>query len=101
MVSIKGLPPSSIPNYRRVGKAKNNNQVQKSQGKTAVGQPTKVANAVSHSIRDINESDLHRARIQYDLPEGRGRKAMQEYMDVMNQARREELSQMLGVDIYI
>ncbi|MDR9827384.1 chromosome partitioning protein ParA [Vibrio sp. FNV 38] len=101
MVSIGGLPSSSIPNNRRINKVKNNQQVQKSQDKKTVGQPSKVANAVSHSIRDVSESDLHRAQIQYDLPEGKGRKAMQEYMDVMNHARREELSQMLGVDLYI
>ncbi|NCO47198.1 MAG: chromosome partitioning protein ParA, partial [Vibrio sp.] len=35
------------------------------------------------------------------LPEGRSRKAMEEYMDVMNQAKKEELAQLLGVDIYI
>ncbi|EEY44479.1 hypothetical protein VMA_002545 [Vibrio mimicus VM223] len=39
--------------------------------------------------------------MQYDLPEGRARKAMEEYLDVMNQARKEELAQLLGVDIYI
>ncbi|MGL6257848.1 chromosome partitioning protein ParA [Vibrio sp. WXL103] len=101
MVSIGGLPVQSIPNRNKVDKAKNKQQVQKSQDKAAVGQPSKVANAVSHSIRHLNESDLNRAHIQYDLPQGRGRKAMEEYMDVMNQARKEELSNLLGVDIYI
>ncbi|MFA0423475.1 chromosome partitioning protein ParA, partial [Vibrio sp. 10N.222.54.A1] len=32
---------------------------------------------------------------------GRGRKAMEEYMDVMNQAKKEELAKLIGVDIYI
>ncbi|GAK87694.1 UPF0325 protein YaeH [Vibrio ponticus] len=59
------------------------------------------ANAVAHTIRHVQESDIHKAQIQYDLPEGRSRKAMEEYMRVMNQAKRDELIQMLGVDIYI
>lgn len=56
---------------------------------------------MAHSIRHVNESDIHKAQVQYDLPEGQGRKAMEEYMNVMNQSKRDELSQLLGVDIYI
>lgn len=100
MVSINGLPPS-VPGPNRANKTNKKNEVKKSADKTAVGQPTKVANAVAHSIRHVNESDIHKAQVQYDLPEGRGRKAMEEYMGVMNQAKRDELSQLLGVDIYI
>lgn len=100
MVSINGLPPS-IPGPNRANKANKKNEANKSQNKSPVSQPSKVANAVAHSIRHVNESDLHQAQVQYDLPEGRGRKAMQEYMNVLNQTKREELSQMLGVDIYI
>ncbi|MDW2167201.1 chromosome partitioning protein ParA, partial [Vibrio sp. 2099] len=43
----------------------------------------------------------HRAQVQYDLPEGNARKAMEQYMDVMNRAKKEELAQLLGVDIYV
>ncbi|AIW14585.1 chromosome partitioning protein ParA [Vibrio europaeus] len=100
MVSINGLPPS-VPGPNRANKANKKNEVKKSGDKAAVSQPTKVANAVAHSIRHVNESEIHKAQVQYDLPEGRSRKAMEEYMDVMNQAKREELSQLLGVDIYI
>lgn len=100
MVSINGLPPS-VPGPNRTNKAGKKNEVKKSEAKTSVGQPTKVANAVAHSIRYVNESDIHKAQVQYDLPEGRGRQAMQEYMNVMTQAKRDELSQMIGVDIYI
>ncbi|MGD8108975.1 chromosome partitioning protein ParA [Vibrio sp. TRT 21S02] len=101
MVSINGLPPSQVPGSNRTNKTNKKNEVKKSQAQSQVGQPTKVANAVAHSIRQVKESDIHRAQIQYDLPEGQGRKAMEEYMNVMNQAKREELSQLLGVDIYI
>jgi hypothetical protein len=100
MVSINGLPPS-VPGPNRANRTNKKNEVKKSSDKTPVSQPSKVANAVAHSIRHVNESDLHKAQVQYDLPEGRGRKAMEEYMSVMTQAKRDELSQMLGVDIYI
>ncbi|MCZ4293766.1 chromosome partitioning protein ParA [Vibrio sinaloensis] len=100
MVSINGLPPS-VPGPNRANKANKKNEVKKSSDKTPVSQPSKVANAVAHSIRHVSDSELHKAQVQYDLPEGRGRKAMEEYMNVMTQAKRDELSQMLGVDIYI
>ncbi|MGD8231153.1 chromosome partitioning protein ParA [Vibrio sp. TRT 1302] len=100
MVSINGLPPS-VPGPNRANKTNKKNEVKKSSDKTPVSQPSKVANAVAHSIRHVSESELHKAQVQYDLPEGRGRKAMEEYMNVMTQAKRDELSQMLGVDIYI
>lgn len=100
MVSINGLPPS-IPGPNRANKAGKKNEVKKTDPQSSVAQPSKVANAVAHTIRHVNESDIHKAQVQYDLPEGRGRKAMEEYMNVMNQAKRDELSMMLGVDIYI
>ncbi|MFA0470684.1 chromosome partitioning protein ParA [Vibrio sp. 10N.222.51.E8] len=101
MVSINNLPPSSIGSTSKPNRIKKKEQAKKSDASTSVGQPTKVANAVSHSIRQVKESELHKAQIQYDLPEGRGRKAMEEYMDVMNQAKKEELAKLIGVDIYI
>ncbi|MGF1752051.1 chromosome partitioning protein ParA [Vibrio makurazakiensis] len=100
MVSINGLPPS-IGNTQKTNRTNKKNEVKKGDAKHSVGQPTKVANAVSHSIRHVQESDIHKAQIQYDLPEGRGRRALEEYMDVMNQSKKEELAKLLGVDIYI
>ncbi len=101
MASINGLPPSLIPGANRTSKTSKKNQVKKSQTQQPVGQPSKVANAVAHSIKQVDESQIHRAQVQYDLPEGNGRKAMEQYMDVMNRARKEELAQLLGVDIYV
>ncbi|EID0059826.1 chromosome partitioning protein ParA [Vibrio vulnificus] len=101
MASINGLPPAIIPGTQRTNKSSNKRKVAKNQQQQAVGQTSKVANAVAHSIQNVKESDIHKAQIQYDLPEGHARRAMQEYMDVMNQAKREELDQLLGVDIYI
>lgn len=98
MVSINGLPPS-LPGPNKANKTGKKHEVNKD--KNPVGQPTKVANAVAHTIRHVSESEVHKAQIQYDLPEGRSRKAMEEYMNVLHQAKRDELSQMLGVDIYI
>ncbi len=100
MVSINGLPPS-VTGPNRANKTNKKKDVNKTEQNASVGQPSKVANAVAHTIRHVNESDIHKAQIQYDLPEGKGRKAMEEYMDVMNQSKRDELSMMLGVDIYI
>ncbi|WP_117233365.1 chromosome partitioning protein ParA [Vibrio maerlii] len=101
MVSINGLPPARIPSTSSSQKARKNSKVNQSKEMREVGHTSKVANAVSHTIKQLNESDLHRAQVQYDLPEGRSRKAMEEYMDVMNHSRKEELAKMLGVDIYI
>ncbi|PMH41895.1 chromosome partitioning protein ParA [Vibrio sp. 10N.286.49.B3] len=104
MVSINGLPPARLTHTNKTNKK---NEVRKSQSGTPtssssqVAQPTKVANAVAHSIKPMNESDLKKAQLHYDLPEGHSRKAMQEYFDVLNQAKKEELAQMFGVDIYI
>ncbi|WP_165311879.1 chromosome partitioning protein ParA [Vibrio ziniensis] len=98
MVSINGLP-GNVSNTNRTSKAKKNNGVKK--GHEVATRATKVAEAVSYSIRPVDESEIHRAQVEYDLPEGRSRKAMEAYMDVMNRAKREELAQLLGVDIYI
>ncbi|WGW01416.1 chromosome partitioning protein ParA [Vibrio sp. YMD68] len=101
MVSINGLPPSIVPGSTKTNKTNKKNEVKKGQVNTSVGQPTQVANAVANSIRHVNESDIHRAQVQYDLPEGQSRKAMQEYLSVMTQSKRDELAKLLGVDIYI
>ncbi|MBE3668733.1 chromosome partitioning protein ParA [Vibrio navarrensis] len=98
MASINGLPPTIIPGTGRTNKS-SRKKVNKSQQQVAL--PSKVADAVAHSIRHVSQADVERAQLQYDLPEGRARRAMEEYMDVMNQARREELAQLVGVDIYV
>ncbi|QXO19171.1 MULTISPECIES: chromosome partitioning protein ParA [Vibrio] len=99
MVSINGLPPARIPGGHRTSKAKKKPQAD--HAASEVAQTSKVATAVSHSIRHMDASDFQRAQVQYDLPEGRSRKALEEYMDIMNHSRKEELAQLLGVDIYI
>lgn len=99
MVSINGLPPARIPGSNRTSKARQKPQAEQSGSEAA--QTSKVATAVSQSIRHMEPSAFERARVEYDLPEGRSRKALEEYMDIMNHSRKEELAQLLGVDIYI
>ncbi|MGC9422898.1 MULTISPECIES: chromosome partitioning protein ParA [Vibrio] len=98
MVAINGLPPARISNTQQTSKAKKNDGAK---GQSRVSQTSKVADAVSHSIRQVDLADIDRARLHYDLPEGQARKAIEEYLGVMNQAKQEELAQMLGVDMYI
>ncbi|WP_038178477.1 hypothetical protein [Vibrio rhizosphaerae] len=102
MVSIQGLPPSRIPGTGKSSKAtKAKRQNDTSDAASGTYEPTPVANAVTHSMRSMQETERFQDNLQYDLPEGRARKALEAYFGVMTQARREELAQMLGVDIYI
>lgn len=98
MVTINGLSPTRVPN---TNKAKKKSLSKKDKSENQVVKSTKVAEAVAHSIRQVKASDIEKAQIQYDLPPGGSRKAMEEYMDILNQARKEELAQLIGVDIYI
>ncbi|WED22557.1 chromosome partitioning protein ParA [Vibrio sp. JC009] len=98
MVTIQGLPATVV---NKPQKAKKRAEVKKDQTKGDPGQTTRVADAVSSSIRQVKESEIEKAQIQYDLPEGNSRKALEEYMEVLNRARKEELAQLVGVDIYI
>lgn len=98
MVTIQGLPATTV---NRAQKAKKRGGVNKQQDKTGGAQATKVAEAVSHSIRHADAAEIHKAQIQYDLPEGSSRRALEEYMQVLNRAKKEELAQLVGVDIYI
>ncbi|MCE0492912.1 chromosome partitioning protein ParA [Vibrio salinus] len=103
MVSINGLPPSSgLFRSNKASKAQRKDKKPSSadESKPAT-HPTAVAKAVANSIQPIDESELESSRIHYDLPEGKSQKALQEYYAVYNQAKRDELAQMLGVDIYI
>ena len=98
MVTVNGLSPALVPNS---SKASQKGALAREQDAGQGAQATKVAQAVSRSVRHVAESDFAKAQVQYDLPEGSSRKAMETYMDVHNQERREELGQLVGVDIYI
>lgn len=97
MVIINGLPPTRITNSKKTDKKPSVNQ----EGRDGGSQTSKVAQAVSQSIRPAKESDIEKARLQYDLPEGHSRKAMEAYINMLNQSKKEELAQLAGVDLYI
>ncbi|MFA0084548.1 chromosome partitioning protein ParA [Vibrio sp. 10N.261.51.F12] len=105
MVSIQGLP--TVYSQQRTNKAKRKQSVSgTSTSKSATQtnqstQVTKVAQAVANSVNNVSTADIDRANIQYDLPEGRSKKALESYMNVMNRAKREELEQLFGVDMYV
>ncbi|MDC0611547.1 chromosome partitioning protein ParA [Vibrio sp.] len=103
MVSINGLPPSSgLSRTNKASRSKKSHDAQTSSSEASSStQPTRVASAVSQSLRTMNEAEIEGNRIQYDLPEGKSRRALEEYYAIYNQAKRDELAQMLGVDIYI
>lgn len=94
MVSIQRLPSSiqsSSPKPR----------VQKPEATPVTPQPTVVAKAVASTVRDPEVIKEAHSRIQYDQPEGKSRQAVDSYMGVMHHARREELSSLVGVDVYV
>ncbi|PJC85430.1 chromosome partitioning protein ParA [Vibrio sp. HA2012] len=98
MVMINGINTSAVS---QAGKPNRRPGVRQENNSGEAAQPTQLARAVSHSIRRADEADIERARVQYDLPEGHSRRAMQEYMNIFNQARKEELSQLVGVNLFI
>ncbi|WP_025674633.1 hypothetical protein [Salinivibrio socompensis] len=99
MVAINGVssPQTARPNQSR-RPANHNKATRKQTPKT-----TQVANAVRQRVDPVSVANAEQAQqqVQYDLPDGRGRQAMESYFAVLNQARREELMNLVGVDIYI
>lgn len=99
MSSIHPLLPAAIPASNRTQKAK-----RKANAKAQVESSTNtsvVVSQVARSIQQLSDSELEQAQLAYDLPNGRSRKALEQYWSVMTQAKREELAQLLGIDIYI
>ncbi|MDV7104031.1 chromosome partitioning protein ParA [Vibrio sp. TH_r3] len=97
MVTVNGLTPAIV---QRNHKAHNKSAL-KNRDTQDNNQTSKVASAVAQSIRAVSESDLEKVELQYDLPEGHSRRAMEQYMDVFHHAKKEHLAKLLGVDIYI
>jgi hypothetical protein len=98
MVTINGLAPTVVQRNQKTNKK---TAVNREKGEDNRGQTTKVAAAVSQSIRQLSDAELERAQVHYDLPKGQSRKAMQEYMAILNRAKQEELAGLIGVDLYI
>ncbi|ORT50366.1 hypothetical protein ST37_10885 [Vibrio sp. qd031] len=95
MNRINGLPSQVTP------LPKSDRSKAQSTNKTDTNSTHSVMPLASKPIRMTSEERINQARVQYDLPEGSSRQAMQEYLNVANQARREELEQLVGVDLYI
>lgn len=93
MVSIQRLPTSiHSPQQPRANKP-----VQA----PVTTEPSVVAKAVAKSVRDPELIQDAHAKIQYDQPEGKHRQALDSYMGVMYQNRKDELSSLVGVDVYV
>ncbi|MCJ2375678.1 chromosome partitioning protein ParA [Vibrio sp. ZSDZ34] len=96
MVSIPRLPATVNSQKPQKGRS-----LTKTKQAKAGSQVSKVAQAVSLSVNQTQHSEFERARIHYDLPEGRNKKALEEYIGVMQHSKKEELARLLGIDIYI
>ncbi|MEZ9525480.1 chromosome segregation ATPase [Enterovibrio norvegicus] len=96
MVSIQGLPqPIQRPSTTRRKKSDNASPSENT------AKPSIVATAVSLGIRNPEMAQEAHQQIHYDLPDGKSRHALASYMDIKNQARREELAALFGVDIFV
>lgn len=96
MVSIQGLPQIVPARPQKARKPKGDGQASET-----ITEPNQLAKAVSQGIRNPELAGQAHQHIQYDLPDGRGRNALASYMDVLHQAKREELAALVGVDVYV
>lgn len=99
MVSIQGLPPAIVHKQRAAQKKKS--VAEEGTGQEVSAEASQAATALAHSVKTMDPAEYAQAQVQYDLPEGKSRDALAQYFDVMNQAKREELAKLMGVDIYI
>lgn len=99
MVSINGI---SSPQTARSNQSQRAANKQKATRKRTP-KTTQVAKAVRQRVDPVSVVHAEQAQqqVQYDLPNGRGRQAMESYFAVLNQTRREELLSLVGVDIYV
>ncbi|NUY55530.1 hypothetical protein BZG78_12315 [Salinivibrio sp. MA351] len=99
MVSINGVPSPQTTRSNQSQRAANKQKATRKQ----TPKTTQVANAVRQRVDPVSVAQAEQAQqqVQYDLPDGRGRQAMESYFAVLNQTRREELLSLVGVDIYV
>ncbi|AJR07954.1 hypothetical protein C9J03_14565 [Photobacterium gaetbulicola] len=93
MVSIQRLPVT-IPQAPSKTKLARNSVLDASE-------PTPVAKAVAQFVRDPEVLSAAHSHIHYDQPEGKNRQALESYLGVMHQQKRDELSMLVGVDVYV
>lgn len=94
MVSIQRLP---VTHTSSAPKAKPQGPVTLD----ATPQPVKTAAQAVTLSADPAQLEAAHARVQYDQPVGKHRDALASYMGVMHQQRRDDLSALVGVDIYV
>ncbi|UTV28532.1 hypothetical protein [Photobacterium atrarenae] len=95
MVSIQRLP-TAIPATKKPV-----NQPERTAAAVQPAEPTVVAKAVAKTVADPALLQQAHANIQYDQPEGKHREALDSYLGVMHQSRRDALSDLVGVDVYV
>ncbi|WP_434355889.1 chromosome segregation ATPase [Parasalinivibrio latis] len=95
MVRIQGLPAQVNRPSLNKKKSPNTDDAQ------SAPQPSEVAAAVARGIRNPEMAGEAHAQVHYDLPDGKSRQALSEYLSVMNQQKRDELIAMFGVDIFV
>ncbi|WP_034414449.1 hypothetical protein [Candidatus Photodesmus blepharus] len=102
MHSINKLPALvgvlDVNKNNKVTKTAKKNKASKKQDSTLVDQPM---NITSGSISSIEKLKTWKNQVQYDSPKENIYKAIQVYLGIVNQAHKEELAQLFGVDLYI
>ncbi len=107
MVSIGGLPPSSVTSSQRAKQAQRVNkkaEATKSGASPKVMTQSVVAEHVTKNLTPMTEAELEQAQehIQYDESlDSHSKKALEEYMKIKHQRQKEKLTYMMGVDFYI
>ncbi|UXI02105.1 hypothetical protein [Photobacterium sp. TY1-4] len=96
MVSIQRLP-TAIPATQK------NPVHQPDRAATSAqpAEPTGGAKAAAKTVANPALLQQAHANIQYDQPEGKHREALDSYLGVMHQSRKEALSDLVGVDVYV
>ncbi len=98
MTSINGLPSAPIRGTQKSSQAR---RKKKATSSVSEGTSSSIAPKNAIDVKNMAQAEDSAQALHYDLPEGRSRKALREYMGVLHHAKREELAQMLGVDLYI
>ena len=101
MSSINGLSSAGMAGVRQTTTVTKKQATANTATPQSTTAPSKVARAVSQSIHAVDESQIRRAQVHYDLPQGHARKAMDTYMGVLHHAKKDQLAQLIGVDLYV
>lgn len=110
MVSIQGfgLPISRSKNAKLRKSEKSSASVEtpkletvKPSGSVETPTPSVIAKAVAQGIRSADFVHDPSEHLHYDLPDGKSRQALEAYLTVKHQAKRDALMALFGVDLFI